>query len=203
MFTQIFKAARIEGKTPIPYVAHCVNSGLIAAAGRLHTLSKRAGLAEDQNLATRFLDARFDEVNFQDRFLQSAWSTLTSKIDPIITKTVIRSVGGSDFSPSELMCGKRPVTIYLRWPELHLLALTPLIRLVWSSLIDELTEAYDSRKEKTAVLCSCSLMKLLEHRYRRYLNTLQLLPAGGFCFGLRFNRFLTSMQSMGQNALRR
>ena len=47
----------------------------------------------------------FNEANFSDRFLQSAWSTLTAKLYPVTTETVIRSVAASDFHPSELICG--------------------------------------------------------------------------------------------------
>lgn len=119
MLTPIFKAARIEGAPPLPYMGELANSGPIEAAARLNAVSEEAGLPPEKNLATRFLDTRFEEANFSDRFFQSAWSTFTSKIDPIITETVIRSVSASDFTPSELMCGERPVTVYLRWPELH------------------------------------------------------------------------------------
>src|SRR3712207_2319190 len=146
MLTQLFTAARIEAHAPLPYAAHLMNSGLVAAAARLDAVSEGAGLPAEKNLATRFLDAQFNEASFSDRFLQSAWSTLTAKLYPVTTETVIRSVAVSDFHPSELICGSEPVTVYLRWPELHLLSLTPLIRLVWSSLIDELTATYDSRK---------------------------------------------------------
>jgi type IV secretory pathway TraG/TraD family ATPase VirD4 len=69
---------------------------------------------------------------------------------------VIRSVAASDFTAEELLCGKevqengkrvrKPVTVYLRFPERRLLALSPLIRLFWSSLIDELVELYDARR---------------------------------------------------------
>jgi len=148
MLTQLFKAARIEEAPPLPYVGELINSGLIEAAARLNAVSGEAELPPEKNLATRFLDAGFEEANFSDRFLQSAWSTLTSKIDPIITETVIRSVSASDFTPAELMCADKPVTVYLRWPELHLLALTPLIRLIWSSIIDEIASTYDSRRDK-------------------------------------------------------
>src|SRR5512147_921893 len=41
------------------------------------------------------------------------------------------------------MCFERPVTVYLRWPERDLLALAPLVRLIWGSLIDELISTYD------------------------------------------------------------
>jgi type IV secretion system protein VirD4 len=43
------------------------------------------------------------------------------------------------------MTGERPVSVYLRWPERDLLALSPLVRLLWGSLIDELVSAYDRR----------------------------------------------------------
>ena len=149
MLTQIFKAARLEGANPIPYAAEMINSGLHDAVIRLQAVSLKAQLHPDQNLATKFLDSKFEEADFSDRFLRSAWSTLTSKLYPIITETVIRSVSASDFTPSDLMCADKPVTVYLRWPELHLLALTPLIRLVWSSIIDELSNTYDTMKDKS------------------------------------------------------
>jgi type IV secretion system protein VirD4 len=58
---------------------------------------------------------------------------------------VIRSLAGADFASSELMTGERPVSVYLRWPERDLLALSPLVRLLWGSLIDELVAAYDRK----------------------------------------------------------
>jgi type IV secretion system protein VirD4 len=160
MLTQLFQAARIEAHAPLPYVQHLINSGLMETAARLNAVSNGAGLPDEKNLATRFLDARFEEANFADRFLQSAWSTLTSKLYPVTTETVIRSVAASDFSPAELLAGDRPVTVYLRWPELHLLALTPLIRLVWSSLLDELIATHDDAQDKAA--CRPVLMLLDE-----------------------------------------
>ena len=42
------------------------------------------------------------------------------------------------------MKGERPVTLYLRWKEQDLLVLSPLVRLLWGSLISELITAYDS-----------------------------------------------------------
>jgi type IV secretory pathway TraG/TraD family ATPase VirD4 len=146
MLTQFFRCARLEGYRPIPYAAHLVHLGPIDAAARLDAISKRANLPPSKNLATRFLDGKFEDTNFADPFFQSSWSTLTTKIDPIITETVIKSIAGSDFSPEELLVGEKPVTVYLRFPELHLHALSPLIRLIWSSLIDELCNTYDGYK---------------------------------------------------------
>jgi type IV secretion system protein VirD4 len=86
--------------------------------------------------------------NLSDRFLLSAWGTLSARLRPLLTETVIRSLAGSDFEASELMRGSRPVTVYLRWPERDLLALAPLVRLLWGSIIDELITTYDRAEGK-------------------------------------------------------
>ena len=146
MLTQLFKAARIEGHPPLSYAGHFIHLGITDAAKRLEELSIRENLPPKDNLATRFLDVAFSDADFESRFLQDAWSTLTGKIEPIITETILKSVAGADFSPADIICGRRPVTLYLRWPEKHVQAYAPLIRLVWSSLIDGLCAAYDERR---------------------------------------------------------
>ncbi len=135
MLTQLFLASRVEGQSPLPYTRGITRLGLPAAAKRLHTLSPE--------LATQFLDVSFTEANFTDRFLLSAWGTLTASIKPLLTETVVRCFNGTDFTPSDLMCSSKPITVYLRWPERDLLALSPLVRLVWGSIIDELITTYD------------------------------------------------------------
>jgi type IV secretion system protein VirD4 len=138
MLTQLFLAARIEGKAPFPYVRQIINGGLPDGAQRLNMVSPQ--------LATKFLDVSFKEAketNFTDRFLLSAWSTLTAKMESLLTETVIRSLAGSDFATKGLMFSKKPITVYLRWAERDLLALSPLVRLMWGSLIDELITTYD------------------------------------------------------------
>src|SRR5204862_2746539 len=48
----------------------------------------------------------------------------------------------------ELMRGEKTITIYLRWTERDLLVLSPLVRLLWGSLIDELITTYDKAEGK-------------------------------------------------------
>ena len=146
MLTQLFKAARIEGHPPLSYAGHFIHLGITDAARRLEELSIRENLPPKDNLATRFLDVAFSDADFESRFLQDAWSTLTGKIEPVITETILKSLAGADFSPADIISGERPVTLYLRWPEKHVHALAPLIRLVWSSLIDGLCAAFDERR---------------------------------------------------------
>src|SRR5207247_1622501 len=96
-------------------------------------------------LATIFLDVSLENANLTDRFLLSAWGTLTARMRPLLTETVVRSLAHSDFTPEEIITSPRPVTVYMRWKEQDLLALSPLVRLLWGSLIDELVTTYDQR----------------------------------------------------------
>lgn len=136
MLTQLFLAARLEGQPPFPYVQNLLKTGLKNVAERLTTINPQ--------LATKFLDVASEDANLEDRFLLSAWGTLTARLEPLLTETVIRSLSGSDFHPSELLFSQKPITIYLRWKEQNLLALSPLVRLLWGSFIEELTTAYDT-----------------------------------------------------------
>src|SRR2546421_1017654 len=140
MLTQLFLAARKENTPPLPYTRGITRLGLTGAAKRLQDISPE--------LATQFLDQHFEEANFTDRFLLSAWGTLTASIKPLLTETVVRTFHGSDFTPSQLMRTEKPITVYLRWNERDLLALSPLVRLLWGSLIDELITTYDTVEGK-------------------------------------------------------
>jgi type IV secretion system protein VirD4 len=136
MLTQIFLAARLMKTSPLAFVREVVRLGLFGAATRLQAL--------DSNLATQFLDINYTHADFQDKFLVSCWGTLSARMRLLLTEETVRCFSGVDFTASDIMRSVRPVTVYLRWPERDLLALAPLIRLVWKSLIDELTYTYDN-----------------------------------------------------------
>jgi type IV secretion system protein VirD4 len=140
MLTQLFLAARREAVAPLPYVRYGVRAGLTGSAQRLQTL--------DPELATQFLDVRYEDAKLSDRFLASAWGTLSARLRPLLTETVVTCFAGSDIAPAELMTADAPVTVYFRWPERDLLALSPLFRLLWTSVIDELITTYDRREGK-------------------------------------------------------
>ncbi len=140
MLTQLFLAARAENTSPLPYVRQIIRTGLQETAKRLH--------ANSPQLCTQFLDVAYKDANFTDRFLLSSWGTLTARMRPLLTETVIKCFAGSDFTPADLIRGEKVVTVYLRWPERDLLALSPLVRLLWGSLIDELITTYDRQEGK-------------------------------------------------------
>jgi type IV secretion system protein VirD4 len=136
MLTQLFLAARQESMSTLPYVRSLIRTGLPVTAARLNMINPE--------LATQLLDVSYDTANFADRFLLSAWGTLTARLRPLLTETVIRTLSGADFQPQDIMCGTHPITVYFRWPEQDLLALSPLVRLLWGSFIDELITTYDA-----------------------------------------------------------
>ena len=140
MLTQLFLAARAEHTPPLPYVRTLIRAGVQATAKRLNAISP--------HLATQFLDISFSEANLSDRFLLSAYGTLTARMRPLVTETVIKCFAGTDFTPAELLQGEKPISVYLKWPEKDLLALSPLVRLLWGSLIDELITTYDKAEGK-------------------------------------------------------
>ena len=138
MLTQMLLAARIEKIAPLPFVRFLIRLGLSDTASHLNTL--------DPDLATQFLDNTFLKANLSDRFLLSSWGTLTARMRPLLTETVVRSLTNSDFTPDEIITSTKPITVYFRWPERDLLALAPLVRLLWGSLIDGLLTSYDERQ---------------------------------------------------------
>lgn len=136
MLTQLFKAARIENVAPMVYVRGMIRLGLPSVAERLNTLSPE--------LATLFLDTNFEKADLNtNRTLLGCWSTLTTQLTPLLTETLIRSLTHSDFTPETIMRGERPVTVYLRWEEGELERLSPLIRVLCTSLVKELIACFD------------------------------------------------------------
>jgi type IV secretory pathway TraG/TraD family ATPase VirD4 len=137
MLTCVFTAAKRHDAAALPYARMMLRAGLAGCMERLQ--------AVDQELATVFLGMSPEQANLDDRFLLSAWETLTTKLYPLLTDTVVRSLACSDFTPEAIITSTRPVTVYIRWKEQDLLALSPLVRLLWGSLIDELVTTYDQR----------------------------------------------------------
>ena len=138
MLTQLFLAARAEGVAPFPYARFLIRLGLSDTAARLNHI--------DPSLATQFLENNFVKANLTDRFLVSCWGTLATRMRPLLTETVIRSLTQADFTPEELLCADKPVSVYIRWKEQDLLALSPLVRLLWGTLLNELTTTYDTKQ---------------------------------------------------------
>jgi type IV secretion system protein VirD4 len=138
MLTQLLHAARHERVSPLRYVASLINEPIKVVAGRVGMVSPQ--------LATRFLDDNIEDADFQNKFLLSAWGTLTSRLDLLLAESIVQCFAGNDFTPQEVLCAETPITVYLRWPERDLLVLAPLVRLMWGTLIDGLISTYDQQQ---------------------------------------------------------
>ena len=144
MLTQLFlasKVARNKGLTdmrPLPYVAWLLRlGGLNDVAREVNAVSPA--------LAQKLLEAPYHpEKDYeQNAYRISSWDSLAARLYPILTEDVVPCFNGSDFKVSDLLFSKTPITIYLRWHESDLLALSPLIKFVWEAMISELIRAYD------------------------------------------------------------
>jgi type IV secretion system protein VirD4 len=140
ILTQLFLAARIEQQPPLPYVRSLIKCGLTGAVERLQQLNP--------DLATSVLDTAFENANFADKFLLHSWGTLTADMKPLLTEEVVKCFTASDVTAEDIMCGEKPITVYIRLPEEDLVALSPLVRLIWGSLIEELIATYDKADGK-------------------------------------------------------
>jgi hypothetical protein len=147
MLLQIFHAARLEKERPLPFTYKMLNEGLFGVATILEIISKKRNFY--LNLVTKFLGINYDKANFESNFLNDCFSTMKARMDNILTKESVRCFTGSDFTAKDIITsGKHPISVYLCWPEKHLLTLSPLINLVWNSLLDGMIDYYDSVRGK-------------------------------------------------------
>jgi type IV secretion system protein VirD4 len=138
MLTPVFHTSRREQLPLLPYAAYLMNEPIQAVAQRLHSI--------DPALATRFLDGTIEKIDFHNKFLLSAWDTVTARLDGLLSDSVTQCFAGSDVTAQAVMCSGEPVTVYLRWKEQDLLVLASLVRLLYSSLLDGLITTYDQRR---------------------------------------------------------
>ena len=150
MLTQLLLAAKfawkrqLTDKRPLPYVAWLTSlGGLNDVAREVHAISPA--------LAQKFLDAPYHpEKDYEDnKYRISAWESLSARLYPLLTDDIVQCFNGSDFKVKDLITSETPITIYLRWHESELLSLSPLIKFVWESMINELITAYDLAPDKT------------------------------------------------------
>ena len=191
MLVAIFHAAILEGERVLPFTYTLMNEGLYGAAQTLQRISQKHNATP--NLAKMFLDTDSDKADFDSKFLQDCWSTLTARMRKILTRESVKCFTGSDFTAKDLISSTTPVSVYLSCPEEHALALSPLIRLVWDALISGMLGYYDDPavqgKGCRRVLC------VLDEIFR---TGLPKLPEYTTTVSGRNISFLISAQSIAQ-----
>ena len=162
MVTQLFLAAREENRLAgneryrlLPYAGQLMNVPINQVAAHLHAVSPA--------LAIKFLSGVYNPEKDYDekKFLTSSWETATSRLYPILSDELLRCFDGSDFTASDILTSPAPITVYLRLPEGELLALAPVVRLIFQTLIHDMQTAYDKRPGRTGKEKGCYPVLLL------------------------------------------
>jgi type IV secretion system protein VirD4 len=162
MVAQLFLAAREENRLAgydkyrlLPYAGHLMNLPINQVAAHLYAISP--------DLATKFLSGVYNPEKDYDekKFLTSSWETATSRLYPILSDELLRCFNGSDFTASDIITSPKPITVYLRLPEAELLALAPVVRLIFQTLIHDMQTTYDKRPGRTAKEKGCYPVLLL------------------------------------------
>jgi TraM recognition site of TraD and TraG len=161
MLTQLFLAAKIAFKNgltdlrPLPYVAWLITlGGLNDAAAEVNKVSPK--------LAQKLLNTHYhpEKDHEQNPYRLSSWDSMCARLYPLLTDDIVQCFNGADIKPRALVFSEKPITIYLRWHESDLKALSPLIKFVWQAIISELTTAYDLAPDKSK--CQRILLDLEE-----------------------------------------
>src|SRR5919202_1190290 len=134
MLARLFGAGKRGGVQCLPYARELIRLGLRAAGERLDRV--------DPLLCQQLLADRLEDADWESRFLTGSWQTLVSRTWPLLTERVVRTFGGSDFRPAELL-GPEPISVYLRLTERDMRGLRPLLKLIWETLLGELVARYD------------------------------------------------------------
>ena len=127
MLTQLILTAilaRKMGRTtlrPLPYVAWLLRLGGLNDVARVVNAVSPA-LAQKLLSAPYHLEKDYE----QNAYRISSWDSLDSRLYPLLTKEVVRCFNGSDIKMKDVLFSKKPITIYLRWHESDLLALSAL-----------------------------------------------------------------------------
>ncbi|OLV17565.1 type IV secretory system conjugative DNA transfer family protein [Deinococcus marmoris] len=152
----MFRAAHVLGQPTFGFVAECVRGrGMQGTVELLRTiddavvqdnvtlyLGRSAETADDKAPAagTNPDDAR--------SLARQAWSTLTTRLQPMLVDGVLRmtdTAGARPLAPQDLWAG--PTTVYLRCPEDLAPTLGPLLRLITWTLIQARIAAADAQPE--------------------------------------------------------
>ncbi len=123
----VLMLAATQAREPVfPFVARAIRSGATRA------LAMAAEV--DPILADRI---RSESRNT----FASAWETLATRCESILSPYAVATLSGSDLTPADLL--RERATLYLQIPEARLADLRPFLRLVWTSLMQQLATASD------------------------------------------------------------
>jgi len=166
-------AARRLGRATLPYLAEISAGGMRAYLETLTALGAPAITRKVNAFLSEPPDTKdWDDVQ-QDRFLQSCWGNLTTRLEPLCAAPILAATSGSDFKATDL---RKRTVLFLHFPKDTLEATLPLFQLVNESLLRGLTKGEQARPEHRArpILWICDEAHLLvPSKLAEHLNSLR------------------------------
>jgi type IV secretion system protein VirD4 len=143
------RAAHLLGRPTLPYLYEVTRWGL------WHFIKTLRQIEDEQVSASlvRFVGRDVRTMNesdiAEDRFLNSSWSTITSKMTPLLTEGVLKMTSGFAFSAKQLL--EQPTTLYLRFNEAELDSSKHILRLTVLALITAILRYKDNNPDNKTV----------------------------------------------------
>ena len=136
------RAAHLAGEPTLPYLYEVTRWGLWSFIETLREVDDEQVSASLVRFVGRDVRGLKEAAIEEDRFLNSAWSTITSKLTPLLTEGVRKMTSGFDVAARQLF--ERPTTLYLRFAEAELDSTKHVLRLTVLALITSLLRYADT-----------------------------------------------------------
>jgi type IV secretion system protein VirD4 len=143
------RAAYLLGKPTLPYLYEVTRWGLWHFIETLREIDDEQASASLVRFVGRDIRALEEDDIGDDRFLNSSWSTITSKLTPLLTQGVLKMTSGSDFTAKQLL--EKRTTLYLRFNEAELDSNKHILRLTVLALITAILRHADRHPDEDAM----------------------------------------------------
>jgi type IV secretion system protein VirD4 len=140
------RAAHLLGKPTLPYLYELTRWGVWHFIETLRQVEDEQVSASLVRFVGRDVRTLQESDISEDRFLNSSWSTITSKLTPLLTEGVLKMTSGFDFSAKQLL--EKPTTLYLRFNEAELDSSKHILRLTVLALITAILRYKDNNPDK-------------------------------------------------------
>jgi type IV secretion system protein VirD4 len=143
------RAAHLLGKPTLPYLYEVTRWGLWHFINTLRQIDDEQVSANLVRFVGRDVRTMNESDIAEDRFLNSSWSTITSKLTPLLTEGVLKMTSGFDFSARQLL--GQPTTLYLRFSEAELDSNKHIFRLTLLAIITAILRYKDQNPHKETI----------------------------------------------------
>ncbi len=143
------RAAYLLNKPTLPYLYDVTRWGLWHFIETLRSVDDEQVSASLVRFAGRDVRTLGEADISDDRFLNSSWSTITSKLTPLLTEGVLKMTSGFDFCAKHLL--EKPTTLYLRFNEAELDSNKHILRLTVLALITAILRHADRSHDETTL----------------------------------------------------